>query len=225
MKLETLADVVAQLDAYIGPTEGDDPRARRRLHILRVATELFSRQGYRKTSIDEVARQAGIAKGTVYTYYSTKNELLLAAISLEKREHMGEVADLLDPQRPAADRLRGWLEAILLMPSRMPLTAALMRGDQEMAAVMAELPAALGAQIEANRVDFLGPLIDEVARPHAFTASELRDRADVLAGLAYLSTHLEAAHVRGGLTMERYAELLADTIVAGLRGARPTNEE
>jgi hypothetical protein len=40
----------------------------------------------------------------------------------------------------------------------------------------------------------------------------------VLAGLAYLSTHLQAEHVRGGLTMERYAEILADTVVAGLRG-------
>ena len=214
----TYEAVLAQLDAFIGPIEGGESRARRRLHILRVATEMFARQGYRKTSMDEVAQGAGVAKGTLYTYYATKNELLIAAIALEKREHIGEVAALLDPQRPAAERLRGWLMAILLMPTRMPLTAALLRGDQEMAAVMAEAPAELNAQIEANRADFIGTLIDEAARPHSWTPSELRDRSAVLGALAYLSTHLQSEFVRGGVSMERFAEILADTLVAGLRG-------
>jgi AcrR family transcriptional regulator len=216
----TYEAVLAQLDALIGPIEGGDSRARRRLHILRVATEMFGRQGYRKTSMDEVAQRAGVAKGTLYTYFATKNELLFAAIALEKREHIGEAMELLDPRRPAVERLRGWLMAILLMPARMPLTAALLRGDQEMAAVMAEAPAELGAQVDQNRSDFLGALIDEAARPHAWTPGELRDRAAVLAGLAYLSTHLQAEHVRGGVTLERYAEILADTLVAGLRSPR-----
>lgn len=218
----TYEAILAQLDALIGPIEGADSRARRRLHILRVATEMFARQGYRKTSMDEVAQRAGVAKGTLYTYYATKNELLIAAIALEKREHIGEAMALLDPRRPAAERLRGWLMAVLLMPAHMPLTAALMRGDQEMAAVMAELPPELGAQVDQNRTDFLGTLVDEAARPHGWTPGELRDRADVLAGLAYLSTHLQSEHVRGGVSMERYAEILADTLVAGLRGGKPT---
>ena len=216
----TYEAVLAQLDAFIGPIEGADSRARRRLHILRVATEMFARQGYRKTSMDEVAQRAGVAKGTLYTYYATKNELLIAAVALEKREHMSEALTLLDPQRPAALRLRDWLMAILLMPTRMPLAAALLRGDHEMAAVMAELPPELDAQVEANRSDFVGTLIDEAARPHGWTPGELRDRAAVLTGLAYLSTHLEAEHVRSGVSMERYAEILADTLVAGLCGPK-----
>ena len=221
----TYEGILAQLDALIGPIEGGDSRARRRLHILRVAPEMFAKQGYRKTSMDEVAQRAGVAKGTLYTYYATKNELLIASVALEKREHIGEAMALLDPKLPAAERLRGWLMAVLLMPARMPLTAALLRGDQELAAVLAELPPELGAQVDQNRTDFMGTLIDEVARPHGFTPSELRDRADVLAGLAYLSTHLQSEHVRGGVSMERYAEILADTLVAGLRGGKRASTE
>ncbi|MCX4247096.1 TetR/AcrR family transcriptional regulator [Paraliomyxa miuraensis] len=217
-------DVMAQLDALIGPIEGGGSKARRRLQILRVATELFSRQGYRKTSMDEVAAGAGVAKGTLYTYFSNKNELLISAIALEKRERMGTMAEILDPTRPAEERLRQWMVTLLLLPSRMPLTSALLRGDQEMAAVMADMPAALNQQIDKNRDDYLCALIDEVARPHAFTMSELRDRAAVLSGIAFLSTHLQAEHVRGGLSMERYAELLADTLLAGLRGGRASDE-
>jgi len=220
----TYEAVLAQLDAFIGPIDGADSKARRRLHILRVATEMFARQGYRKTSMDEVAQRAGVAKGTLYTYFATKNELLVAAIALEKREHIGEVMALLDRQRPAAERLRGWLMAVLLMPARMPLTAALLRGDQEMAAMMAELPPELGARIDEDRTEFVGGLVDEAARPHTWTPGELRDRAAVLAGLAYLSTHLQAEHVRSGVSMERYAEILADTLVAGLCNPRGSSE-
>jgi len=212
-------DPLARLDALVGPVDAGDPKARRRLHVLRVATELFARQGYRKTSMDEVAQHAGVAKGTLYAYFANKIDLLVAAVALEKREHVGEVAEILDPARHAAERLRAWIEAALLLPARMPLAAALMRGDQEMAAVVAELPPELRDQGTKEGLDFIAGLVDEVARPHAFTPGELRDRAQVLAGLAYMSTLIPEAHVRGGVSIERYAEILADTLVAGLRSA------
>ena len=43
--------------------------------ILGAALELFGRYGYRRTSIDDIARQAGIAKGTVYLYVENKEAL------------------------------------------------------------------------------------------------------------------------------------------------------
>jgi AcrR family transcriptional regulator len=43
--------------------------------ILAAALELFGRYGYRRTSIDDIARQAGIAKGTVYLYVESKETL------------------------------------------------------------------------------------------------------------------------------------------------------
>src|SRR5258705_12958471 len=43
--------------------------------ILAAALELFGRYGYRRTSIDDIARQAGVAKGTVYLYVENKDAL------------------------------------------------------------------------------------------------------------------------------------------------------
>jgi AcrR family transcriptional regulator len=43
--------------------------------ILAAALELFGRYGYRRTSIDDIAREAGIAKGTVYLYVENKEAL------------------------------------------------------------------------------------------------------------------------------------------------------
>lgn len=43
--------------------------------ILAAALALFGRYGYRRTSIDDIAREAGVAKGTVYLYVESKEAL------------------------------------------------------------------------------------------------------------------------------------------------------
>ena len=46
--------------------------------ILSVATELFYRQGYNATGIQQIIDEAGVAKGTFYTHFKTKDDLGLA---------------------------------------------------------------------------------------------------------------------------------------------------
>ncbi len=48
--------------------------------ILDAARTVFSRDGYTDTSVDDVAAEAGIAKGTVYLYFKSKEDLYLAAV-------------------------------------------------------------------------------------------------------------------------------------------------
>src|ERR1700722_6524998 len=55
-------------------TDGTDKRNR----ILAAAQNLFPRYGVKRTSIDDVAREAGIAKGTVYLSFDFKAELFAA---------------------------------------------------------------------------------------------------------------------------------------------------
>ncbi|MGD9142100.1 MAG: helix-turn-helix domain-containing protein, partial [bacterium] len=56
-----------------------DPSLRRR-EILEKAIRLFARNGYTRTDVQAVARSLGIAKGTVYLYFSSKRDLFLAAV-------------------------------------------------------------------------------------------------------------------------------------------------
>ncbi|MEM9454392.1 MAG: helix-turn-helix domain-containing protein [Myxococcota bacterium] len=52
------------------------PQQQREQRILDVAVELFLRHGYDKTTIAEIARAAGIGKGSVYLHFRNKEELL-----------------------------------------------------------------------------------------------------------------------------------------------------
>lgn len=44
--------------------------------IIDSARELFEKYGIKKTSMDEIAKNAGVTKKTVYSYFSSKNELI-----------------------------------------------------------------------------------------------------------------------------------------------------
>lgn len=52
----------------------------KRLEILDAAIKLFSEQGFEKTTVDEIAGQAGVGKGTIYLYFNTKEQIFLAII-------------------------------------------------------------------------------------------------------------------------------------------------
>ncbi|HXX77763.1 MAG TPA: helix-turn-helix domain-containing protein, partial [Ktedonobacteraceae bacterium] len=54
--------------------------AARRKQILDAATQVFAEKGYHRATIKDIARVAGIADGTIYTYFSSKTEVLLGIL-------------------------------------------------------------------------------------------------------------------------------------------------
>lgn len=52
----------------------------RRKAILDAATQVFSEKGFRKATIKDIARVAGLADGTIYNYFGNKRELFIAII-------------------------------------------------------------------------------------------------------------------------------------------------
>ncbi len=64
--------------------------------ILESATQLFSQKGYRTTSMSEVAREAGVADGTIFYHFKTKEELFLAVLENFKNELIAEFSTYLD---------------------------------------------------------------------------------------------------------------------------------
>src|SRR5215470_6107707 len=79
--------------------------------ILAAALELFGRYGYRRTSIDDIARQAGVAKGTVYLYVENK-EALFRTLSQSLLDRMLAAARrAADARTPVGERLTRILDA------------------------------------------------------------------------------------------------------------------
>src|ERR1017187_3291501 len=62
------------------PMRRQEQKLQRQEEILAAAFEVFAAHGYEATRIDAVARQAGIAKGTIYLYFRDKEQLFRAVV-------------------------------------------------------------------------------------------------------------------------------------------------
>ena len=70
----------------------------RRTQILDAATTVFAEKGFHRTTIRQIAQQAGIADGTIYIYFKTKTDLLLGILdrineSEQRKEDLGQASD------------------------------------------------------------------------------------------------------------------------------------
>ena len=97
---------------------------------LAAAAALLVRWGYRKTTIDDVAREAGVGKGTIYLHWKDKNELFRAAIWRASKQTSDDAIQriLADPEGGLFHRV--WTHGMLAVLSN-PLMAALMKGQPD----------------------------------------------------------------------------------------------
>jgi len=79
--------------------------------ILAAALALFGRYGYRRTSIDDIAREAGVAKGTVYLYVESKEALFRTLSQSLLDRVLASAREAAAAHAGVADRLTLVLEA------------------------------------------------------------------------------------------------------------------
>jgi AcrR family transcriptional regulator len=82
--------------------------------VLAVALEVFGRYGFRKTSMDEVARSADISRQGLYLYFASKESLFRAAVRQELDTALGDASRGLNEEGAALDQrvvaaLDAWL--------------------------------------------------------------------------------------------------------------------
>lgn len=64
----------------------EEIREQSREKILNAAKELFGTQGYHSTSISAIAKKAGVAKGLIYNYFDTKEDLMVGIFQMGMKE-------------------------------------------------------------------------------------------------------------------------------------------
>lgn len=114
-----------------GPPDQPDERTLREERILDAAAALLVRWGYRKTSIDDVAREAGIGQGTIYLHWKSKNDLFRAAIWRANQQVSEDLQQRIaaDPEGGLPHRL--WMHSMLAALAN-PLVAAMIKGQPDL---------------------------------------------------------------------------------------------
>ncbi len=127
----------------VGENEGG-----RRQHVLDAALLIFARYGYRKASMEDVARAADISRPGLYLYFPSKQDLFRAAVTYALDGDVAAAArTLIDTARPLRDRL---IDAF----------------DQWTGRYVGPLTKDVALLIE-NNPDLLGPLVTDYPRRFA----------------------------------------------------------
>lgn len=157
--------------AVTGPRRGTRAAetAARKIRLLEAATELAAEGGYDAVQMRDVAARAEVALGTLYRHYSSKDQLLLAALAqqaatlrarLDQRPARGDT-----PGERVADVLRRASRALEREPSVMrAMLTAMSAGDDSTANVKHEINQTMRSII-ADAVDGeTVPDLDDVVR-------------------------------------------------------------
>ena len=84
--------------------------AQRPTKLAESAFELFAARGFDEVTIDEIAAHVGVTKGSFYSHYKSKHEIVLAACSHYYRRYQRRIQEELVPLTDPAERLRRVLE-------------------------------------------------------------------------------------------------------------------
>jgi len=87
-----------------------DVAEERRTQIIEAAIACLAREGYHRTTMDDIVHASGLSKGALYWYFPSKEDLFLAILDVWMRE-LQEATAPADAQAPTPQQLRAWVEA------------------------------------------------------------------------------------------------------------------
>lgn len=82
----------------------------RRSALLQAARCVFAQRGFAETNVEDIAAKAGVAKGTVYLYFNSKEHIYLAAFLEDARRLNRLTRERMDAVQSWQDKLRAYIE-------------------------------------------------------------------------------------------------------------------
>ena len=76
-------------------------KMQKRKKILDKAWELFRKNGYEETKVEDITRELGVSKGSFYTYFKTKDEVLYEILERIKKENEERISKINVNQEPS----------------------------------------------------------------------------------------------------------------------------
>jgi AcrR family transcriptional regulator len=184
----------------VAPGKGERTRQR----LLDIAVQRFAADGFRRTSVSDIAREAGLTPAAAYAYFAGKEGLFQAAVD-------ADAGALIEAARSVAAKGASAREQLFLFVAELrervddhPLARRVLSGlEPEVAARLLTIP---------SLVALTAALADELAEAQA--ASDIRpdvDPAELAVGLETIVLALLMAELQTGLTVEpeRQAGVLA----------------
>ena len=112
-------------------------KAQRREKLLDAAIEIFFQKGFHATRLEDIAKQAGLSKGTLYLYFENKEAIFLALIerlALGNVQKLTQLLNNFDKTEQSIEKIfKGFFDEItyILVDTQLPKLIKIMIGDSQ----------------------------------------------------------------------------------------------
>ncbi len=87
----------------------------KRTRILKAAARVFSKKGFFKSTVSEIAKEAQVADGTIYLYFKNKDDILISLFEDEMASVIRDIKQELSSLSTAEDKIRKFIEKHLAL--------------------------------------------------------------------------------------------------------------
>lgn len=131
-------------------------RAKQRSALLDAARDSFVEKGYAETTFSEIASRSGLARSSVYEYFSSKDEILSAVCQAELPRWLEAIRKAMTRAKTPREKVAAWIRVQLRMVAS---------GDQRLGAAMvaSEVSPSMRASIAEVHSALTPPLIESLA--------------------------------------------------------------
>ena len=210
-------DLVADADlAEAAPKRrnaaGENPEKRRQ--ILEGARRVFSTLGFDAASVSDIAREAGVSKGTLYVYFENKEQLFTALIDQERQLIQADLFATLEGNPDPAHALRAFGERF----ARLMTAERIVRAQRVVVSMAERMPDLTRAFYAAGPTATIERLATYLKAQHAAGHLTIPDAELAAAQFIELSqTLLSRPRLYGATTGEASAQAIARSVEGAVR--------
>ncbi|HUU02990.1 MAG TPA: TetR/AcrR family transcriptional regulator [Myxococcota bacterium] len=188
-------------------------KSEKRDAILHAAWALIRHYGFNKTTIDDIARKAKVGKGTVYLYFRSKKEIMLALTDLTNQRITGELERIASESKPPEERLRACVQYRIM--TLFDLVNRYAHSEDVFASILPEIVERLDRYVRRHG-ELLGQIVTEGCEGGIFAADDPAATGQLLASLfEFLTPPYYRFSSRKSL--DRFTGEIVDLILNGLK--------
>lgn len=147
---------------------------KRRRELLQIAYRMFLSRGYENTSVDEIIEAAGIAKGTYYYYFQSKEQMLEAVIGMMIEAEAEAARQVLTSEMPVEQKIAGIIASARPNQEEQPIEEALNRPENVL------MHNKLQGQLLEAVAPLLSEAVEEGTRSGLFDCDHIPERVRML---------------------------------------------
>lgn len=193
------------------------PRPSKKAEVRRSAARVFRRNGYHATSMDTIASEIGLNKGTLYHYYRSKSELLFDVI-IEPLRDLGAEISAVPADDPPAVQLRNLLQVQLRNMITWEDELSVYFQERRILDRLLEPTEVVAVRREELRfTERLSGMLSQAQKNGQFRKFDVHAAQSAIVGMVAHAGHW--FNPRGRLTIEQIAEEFAQLVLRGLESS------